>query len=306
MKSIPIDLVDHKTGGATTLCYIQRVGPLPDGSYLAFTSLSHDIEADPDGSGTLVYRASTGMQVSEFAATSGLEVDNGETESLIAAYPVPGITEAMVDSGALDGVEYWIWQINFADPSQGAEVMANGPIGEVRILEGGQVTWENRSWSQLLKQNSICERDSLTCRVRQFGSQPDDERFPCMYDATGEWVTGAVSAVGAEAVREFWSDDLGQADDYFAPGLVRWLTGANAGMTREVEAFAGGYVSLGFTARHPIAVDDTFEIRRDCTRNWAGHNSCETYSNRRWFRGEPWIPVADSMALSTPAGSGGA
>lgn len=304
MKSIPIELAEHKALPATTLCLLQKVGPLRDGSFIAMTSLDRDVTYDADdGDGPITYRASTGVEVSNLSATSSLTVDNGESKTLVPIYPVEGITEAMVDNGELDGVEYSILQVNYMDLAAGRhEAIANGPIGEVRVLPGGLITFENRSWSQLLQQNSVCEVDSLTCRVKRFGSQPGDERFPCMYDLSAEvWPVAAVTSVGAEDVREFTASTVTQAQDYFAPGRVLWVTGANAGTTREVEAFdEGGGFTLLFTTRNPIAVGDTFIPQRECSRQWEGHNSCETYGNRPWFRGEPKIPVADTVGLLIP------
>jgi len=46
-----------------------------------------------------------------------------------------------------------------------------------------------------------------------------------------------VSALGDEVTRQFNTSDLSQAQDFFAPGVVDWLTGANAGAQVEVESF---------------------------------------------------------------------
>lgn len=304
-KSISIALQNYLGQQATRLCMLEKIGPLPDASFIHITSLDRDVEYD-DGDGLATYYASTGAQVSNLAASNDLSVDNGETNTLVPIYPVTeGITEAMVDNGDLDGVPYVIYKVNYNDLSMGHEVMASGQIGEVRVLDGGLITFENRSWSQLLKQNSVCEVDSLTCRVKRFGSQPGEERFPCNYDLTGEWVNGVtVTGIGSESVREFSADALTQPDDYFAPGLVLWLTGDNAGRSLEVEGYQsdsnGADITLLITTRYPIQVGDTFDIRRDCTRKWSGHNSCETYNNRLWFRGEPFIPIAETVGLLVP------
>lgn len=317
-KNIPIALAIHQALPATTLCYVQKVGPLPGGGYITLTSLDRNVVFD-DGGGELTYYARTGMQLSNLSASNDLSVDNGETSTLeeLPVYPAEGLTEAMVDNGDLDGLEFTIYQINYMSPSDGGEIIANGPIGEVRIVEGGLITFEHRSWSQLLKQNSVCELDSLTCRAI-FGSQSVQnsngdaviQRHPCNYDLTLEWVDFTVSGVGADVYRQFSTEDLAQGDDYFNPGLVEWHTGANADMNREVDGFEANSndsdVTLQFSVRNPIQVGDTGRIRRDCTRKWSGHNSCDTYANRQWFRGEPFIPVSDSMALAIPqAGSGG-
>lgn len=303
MKSISVALQNHYALPVTTTCYLQKIGSLPGGGFLAMTSLDRDVTYDDgSGDGPLVYRASTGMQLSNLSGSNALTVDNGESQTLVPIYPVEGITVAMVDNGELDGIEYVVYKVNFADLSMGHEVMANGQIGNVRILPGGLITFGNRSWSQLLQQNSVCECDSLTCRVKHFGSQPGEERQPCMYDLSLEvWPEATVTSVGTEDVREFTASALGQAQDYFAPGKVLWTEGANAGMSREVEAFdAGGVFTLLFTTRNPIQIGDKFIPQRECSRKWEGHNSCETYNNREWYRGEPFIPISDTVGLLVP------
>ncbi|MGQ4661354.1 baseplate hub domain-containing protein [Lysobacter sp. F6437] len=319
-KTIPIALAAHQALPATTLCFLQKVGPLPDSSYICLTSLDRDVEYDDGtGSGLLTYYASSGMEPSQLSASNDLSVDNGETKTLTPIFPAQGITVEAVDNGDLDGAQFITYKVNYLDLSMGHEIMAAGVIGEVRITPGGMVTFENRSWSQLLKQNSVVELDSFSCRAR-FGSQPIgtgggayEQRFPCTYDLTAEWVAGTVSGLGEETVRVFASAELVQADDYFAPGLVRWVTGDNAGLDNEISGYAGpivdpatdAVVTLQFTTRNPIQVGDTFEIRRDCTKAWAGHNSCETFNNRPKFRGEPFIPVSDVTGLSIPGASSG-
>lgn len=308
MKTISIALQNHLALPVTTTCFLQKIGPISSsGEVIAMTSLDRDVVYD-DGDGPVTYYASTGTQLSNLSASNDLTVDNGESQTLIPIFPVEGITTDMVDSGELDGVEYVVYKVNFQDLSMGHEVMANGQIGNVRMVPGGFITFENRSWSQLLQQNSVCEVDSLTCRVKRFGSQPGEERFPCNYDITPEWVFGVtVTGVGSDTIREFSASSLMQPDNYFAPGLVVWRSGDNVGQSKEIEDFqndsSGSDITLLFTVRNPIQIGDTFDIRRDCTRKWEGHNSCQTYNNRQWFRGEPFIPVSDTVGLLVPGAS---
>lgn len=314
-KSISPALLLHKSGTTTTLAMLMKVGPLPDESFLCFTSLDHQITYDDGtGDGPLVYEASTGMEEANFAAGADLSVDNSEAKTLTPVYPNTGITYPMVDNGELDGIEFVVMQVNYMDLTMGHEIMANGPIGEVKIARGGLITVELRAWSQLLKQNSVVVYYSKTCRAI-FGSQAEQdssgeaviERYPCNYDIRPEWVEDVVvTSVGTESVRQFTAASLGQADDYFAPGLVRWLSGDNAGQYNEIEDFsAGGVFALQHTTRNAIQIGDTFDVRRDCTKRWSGHNSCQTYANRQWFRGEPFIPIGDTIALNVPGVAGG-
>jgi hypothetical protein len=132
-----------------------------------------------------------------------------------------------------------------------------------------------------------------------------EERFPCGFDLTAEWVDSlAVTSVGAETDREFTCAALDQADNYFAPGIVEWLAGDNAGQACEVESFAGGVVTLQFPTVNPILASHEFRIRRDCSKRKTGHNSCkDTFWLTEWFNhfdGEPAIPVAEAGKLMSP------
>jgi hypothetical protein len=317
VKNVTSAFLAHKSSSNSTLAFLLLLAK-PGGGYIGLTNHGKTIRYNPSDFDPDLpdvdqdFYPATGVDLSNFQATNDLSVDNGEASTLTEtdAYPGQGVTEAMVDNGDLDGAEYWIFQVNHKDlsPTMGHEVMGNGPTGEWRINIGGLATFECRSWTDLLRQNSVCERDSLTCRVKQFGSQAGEERFPCYYDASVE--VGAevtVTAVGAESVRDFTVAALGAVEDYYAPGKWLWTLGANVGRTLEIESqSAGGDISLEFTTRHPIQVGDKGIPKRDCTRQWSGHNSCETYNNRQWFRGEPKIPVADVINLTIPgAGSGG-
>lgn len=307
MKTISIALQTHKAQPVTTLCDLLRIGPLPDGSVIACTSHDQN-ETYDDGAGELIYRAHSGFSGSSQTSTADLSVDNSEAETLIAEFTLPGVSQEMIDRGLLDKTPFICYRINYENHSDGHEILGAGTIGEQKVRVGGLVVLELRSISQQARQ-SVVELDSLTCRVRQFGSQVGDERFPCGYNITPEWIGGTVSAAGEEPTRQFDSVALTSPNAYFAPGVVEMLTGDNAGKIVEVESFAqiivssvvvGGRVTLQFTLPNLIQAGDTFRIRRDCTRAWTGHNSCATYwgiHKGLHYRGEPKIPIADAVQV---------
>lgn len=322
MRAASTALLNHLRGSETTCCGLLKIGPLPDGSFICFTSLDRDVTYDasafdPDiTGGEQTYCAATGFQDSAYAATHDLGVDNAEAETLQPVFPNPfGITPEMVDRGELDGVHYDILVVNYRDLSMGHIYWASGPLGEQIVTRNGIVRLELRSWSQLMKQRSVVDYTSVTCRA-DFGSMPIgtgggviEERFPCNYDTSGEWVQVEVTAVGAEAVREFTvtgdGDTIQTTAGYYAPGLFVWEEGNNAGQTVEIEAYDDGDVTLLIAVRNPVQVGDKGRMRRSCTKRWEGHNSCETYSNRQWFRGEPNLMIGDALALNVPGVAGG-
>lgn len=315
MKTIDIALKDHKAQPATTLTDLLLIGPLDDGSYRGFTLLDRDVVFTPAASvGEITFKARTGMQMSALQASGDLAVDNAEAQTLqpVAGFEAEGFTQAQIDAGALDKIRFVVLRVNYADLTAGrSEVIAGGTIGEVRTKFGQLTVLELRSLAQQMKQN-IVQLDSINCRAifgsGAIGSGADvEERFPCGYDLSAEWVSGTITSVGAETDREFTDSALLQAADYFAPGMVEILDGDNAGQMLEVEAFAaGGAVTLKFPTVSPLAVGVAYRIRRHCSKRWTGHNSCETFWGAEkplHFRGEPHIPVGDAGALNSPGAS---
>lgn len=303
MKTIPALLLTHKAQPATTLTKLMKVGPLPDGSYRGFTELDADV-AYNDALGSITYRSHTGMDMSALMSSADLGVDNAEVQTLypVMGYEIEGFTQAEIDAGVLDKTPFIVYQVNYRDLTMGHEIVSSGTIGEQRTKHGQMTILELRSLSQQLKQN-VGELDSLTCRAK-FGSQIGEERFPCGYSLTAEWVNATVTSVAAgDAEREFTALSLAQATSYFVPGVVEWLTGNNVGQQREVEGFGSGIVSLQFPTVRPIVIGDTLRIRRDCVKRWTGANSCNTFwgvNKPLHFRGEPHIPIGDTGNLNSP------
>lgn len=314
MRTIPIALQAHLDSDATTTGHLLRIEPVRAGySVVGLTDLDVDVAYD-DGDGSVSYLAPVGFTSSAQVTTSDFSVDNAETQSLFPEYEVPQISEADIRAGAYDYAAFKLYLVNHADLTQGHVLLMTGTLGEMKTVDGVAFFGELRSLFQQFRQ-SIVERDSLTCRAT-FGSQSADspdaatapkiERFPCGVVVNGLWVSGTVTGVGVESTRTFTDASMSIPDGTFVPGICEWLTGANAGRTFEVEAFAGKVASLAFPTGYPIEVGDTFRIRPDCTKQWSGPNSCFTYSNRLQYRGEPNIPVGDAGSTSQPgAGANG-
>lgn len=313
MKTIPIQLAGHKAQSSTTLTDLLLIGPLADDTYRGHTLLDRDVVFTPSVSvGEITFKAPTGFEMSALQSANDLGVDNAEANTLppIAGFEAEGITQAQIDAGALDRVRFVVLRVNYNDLTAGrSEVIAGGTIGEVRRKVGGLTVLELRSLAQMLKQTNLIRLTSLQCPAI-FGSQAVgtgdgsvEEEFPCGFLLTAEWVTGAITSLGAEPDRQFADTSLLQADDYFAPGLVEILDGDNAGQQVEVDAYLTGVVTLRFPTVSPLEVGVSYRIRRHCSKQWTGHNSCDTFwgsEKPNHFRGQPHIPVGQSERLLVP------
>lgn len=303
-KAIPVNLVDtyqQRTSALTNLLKMTA----RDGTVIGISGCEESIAYD-DGAGEVTYSAPIGMDTYAFASSADLSVDNTEVDVLLAdSGPV---TDEQIDAGALDYGEYVVYRINRLDLSEGHEILDWGTIGIVKNVDGVAGVIELRSLQQQLKQ-TYGNLYSITCRA-EFGSGGGGSCVgfgQCGFDAESLWQSHSVSSVGSEPDRIFTADSTPEVNGpngalSFAPGLVRWLTGSNAGLTSEVEAMDGATITLRFGTPYTIRSTDTFKIRPDCDKTW---ETCrDDYDNQIHFRGEPKIPLADEGSQATPNYSG--
>jgi uncharacterized phage protein (TIGR02218 family) len=284
MKTLSLAMLAHKRLQATTLCRLMRV-QCKDGTVYGFTDLDEVVNYD-DGNGLVAYEASNGFMPSAIAMDGGLAVENADLTGIVAKVSTL-IDKDTIRSGKLDGAAVRIYQVNYEDLSQGHEWIGFGNLGEV-TYQDGQYVAEYRSRSQVLKQRNVCQAYSLTCRA-EYGD--------AKCGATLVWVEGEVTAGVVEETSGFTDTSLTQADGYFVPGIVEFLTGQNAGRSMEVVAFASSTVQLMLPVYYPIVPGDTYRIRIDCPKTPDG---CRDPRRDRWplyFRGEPNIPVGDAVQV---------
>jgi uncharacterized phage protein (TIGR02218 family) len=292
VKVISSALKLHKAGPSTTLCKLMRM-ERTDGLVLGFTDLDVNVTYD-DGDGPVDYDASQGMLPSTIAMQGALSVENAEVVGLLANLDT-GINPEDVRAGLYDYAKLRIYQVNYEDLTMGHEWLGAGSLGECTIQDG-RVISEYRGLAQPLKQN-VCELYSITCRA-QYGDAKCGKSFV--------WVEGEVTAQGTDPTTQFVTD-LAEADNFYVPGAIQFLTGKNAGRTLEVIGFASATVSLLLPLYYPPLVGDAFRIRIDCNKH-LGTSGCQ--DPRRWgadfwahFRGEPLIPIADGKAVQVPGAS---
>lgn len=296
-RVIPIALQQHLDSGTTTLCVCVQIEPVSPGySTLGVTSLDRPLIFDG-----VTYHAAVGLDDSNRLTTSDMSVDNSEGTALVPEFDLP-ISESDLIAGAYDYARWTSYLVNYGDVDQRVE-MGAGSLGQVRVIEGLSFTFELLGLTKQLMQ-SIVEKDSLRCRAR-FGSQPGEERFPCEFQTDGLWEPGTVTVVGEEINISF-ATSLAKPDGFFKPGLLRWLTGANAGRRYEVESYEAATASLMFPTMFPVQPGDEFEIRPDCTKWKDDANGCKAWWGGDWvlhYRGEPYIPVGDTGQVNAPGAS---
>lgn len=314
-RNIPVQLQESLATGATTTTLLMRIDPINAESFGASLT-NQSIEYD-DGAGLMEYSAYVGMQPQSLLFTNDLSIDNSEFQGLLPEYEFP-ISEEDIQAGVYDFARFTLYLVDYNDLTPGRHVIMDyGRLGQMRTLDGLSFWEELRGLSQELKQ-SICARDSLTCRAR-LGSQPIgtgggayEEREYCGIDLTDYWESGVVTAQGAEAHYSFSTSALIQDSgsdivDYYAPGMVRWTSGRNNGTEQEIESNTATTISLAFRSPFAIQAGDTFEYRRDCNKHPRdAEKGCPSHWGAQWVmhvRAEPDIPIGDAITNAVPGGT---
>ncbi|RMF08899.1 MAG: DUF2163 domain-containing protein [Alphaproteobacteria bacterium] len=273
MKTTTTALATHLTQEVTRLVTCWRVRR-KDGVVLGFTT--HDRALEVEG---LVYRPSSAFTPTAIADSNRFNVDNLDVTGVLSS---AAITEPDLRSGLYDGAEVRIFLVDWADPDGGTVELRQGWIGEVTLKDGVFVA-EVRGLMQAL-QHTFGAAYSPECRADLGDSQ-------CKVNLSAFTLQGTVATVTDH--RRFTASPLGKADDWFAYGLLRWLTGDNAGRAVEVKAQTGDAFELWDAMASDIAVGDLFTVHAGCDKRFS---TCKTkFANAINFRGEPHMPGADAV-----------
>lgn len=277
MKSIGASLRTHQQGRTLTLADLWKV-TRTDAAVYGFTSLDRDLLYQG-----VTYQAETAFAASNVDQDTRLSVGNLEISGY---FDSAAITQADAEAGLWDGARVELLRVNYADLSQGHEIIATGEVGEVRLLDGRLVA-ELRGFLQRL-QNQQGRVYLPTCDL-ELGAQGD---FKCNVGMAPFTHAGTVTSVADRA--NFTASGLAQATNYFRFGVVTWTTGSNSGRRMEVKAFtAGGVFALQMPMAGAIAAGDTFTAKAGCDKQLA---TCrDRFSNVVNFGGFPTVPGLPKM-----------
>jgi uncharacterized phage protein (TIGR02218 family) len=114
----------------------------------------------------------------------------------------------------------------------------------------------------------------------------------------------SISALSAEFEAYQAEVAVSQPDDWFADGIVTWVTGANAGQKMKAKAFtaSGNAFTLMTDMAHDIEVGDRFAALAGC-RHRLDEDCAAKFDNAINFQAEPHLPGLDALTAS-PASAG--
>lgn len=299
MKQIPIDLQEHYDGYATTTCHLIRIRN-KDALIFALTDADHDIayDAAPRGTGQpgdnygLLNHLSDngGASLSKTEAAADLSVGNAE----IVTVPSNILTPEALMTGLLDSAEVYIYRINYMRPEDGHELLEYG-FADVAVMGKGVARIAFRSQSDLLKEPQVVLW-SKTCD-HEFGGPKCPKAFV--------WTEGTITAVDVDEPARIFGSTISATDDFYRPGVVHVLTGANAGQEMEIDQNTGGTFALSLDLTNDFQIGDRFKVRQHCTKVYGdAEHGCLYWwgpSERNLYHGGcPDIPTADGGSSMVP------
>jgi uncharacterized phage protein (TIGR02218 family) len=281
VRSFGGSLASHIASRSHRLAWGMRV-ERSDGDITGWTSHDRAKTVTIDGD-ALILEPTNAIDISSIVREIGLGVPTLEATVLELDATM---TRADLLDGVWDGARFYIFQYNWASPSDGLIEWLSGRFGGVTPRLGSFVI-ELRGLTQAAHndQTRIMQAD---CDYR-FG----DSR--CTVDLGPHTYTGEVDAVTNQRV---FTIDVANPDDDFTEGEIEWLTGLNTGKRRKVMTHASGVITLAEAAVRTIQVGDTFTIIRGCRKR---REDCIAFANVLNFPGADLKPTRDAISAGDTA-----
>lgn len=293
MRSVPAAITAARESASSRLVQIWEV-TRSDNTVLRFTEHDRDIEYDGE-----TYLSTASYEPSSIKANADMSVGDMDVKG---AFAIGMIEAADVIAGKYHGASFWVGELLWDAPEEGIDVLKFGWLGRCKEI-GGQFAFELLGPSMML-QHTIGEIYSPTCRATLGDSR-------CGVDLVPWTVAAAVESVASR--REFTiSSVLTLPATRWQGGLVTWTSGANAGLSMEIQLPDDtDPVPMTLTLFLPMPFD--IEIGDECTIVAGCDKTLATcrdvFNNVLNFRGEPHVPVSDDLIRGpgpdTPRASGG-
>jgi uncharacterized phage protein (TIGR02218 family) len=127
----------------------------------------------------------------------------------------------------------------------------------------------------------VCPSTSAECRAR-FGDES------CRVDLAGRTTVAAVTGSDGTALT---IDQV--VDDRFVLGRLRYMTGANCGLTSVIFEVDGPIIRVRDLPRATVEPGCRIELREGCDKRFA--TCVSRFNNAANFRGEPHLPGNDLL-----------
>lgn len=262
--------MDMLEGALTSLALCWRV-ERADGAGIALTS--HDAAVN---SGGTRYEPAPGMTPSAVTRSLGLDPHSGEAAGVLSSAALDATDLTL---GRWDGAQLSLAIADWRAPDGGAVRLIAGEIGSIGS-DGDSFSAELRGAAAALE-GPVCPATSPQCRA-ELGDKK------CRVDLAGRAMIGRIVAADGAALT------LDSAvDERFVLGRLRYLGGANCGLSTVILAASGNEVEVRDPPRGAIVEGCRVELREGCDKNFA--TCVSRFANAVNFRGEPHVPGNDLL-----------
>jgi len=257
-------------GDLTSLALCWRLERL-DGAGLALTSHDQPVTIE-----AVRHEPTPGMTPAAVTRPLGLEPPSAETAGALSSAALDGTDLSL---GRWDGARVQLSVVDWQQGDSQIIPLLGGEIGSVNI-DGDSFSAELRGASAALEA-AVCPATSAECRA-QFGDKK------CRVDlAARNVVAHVVSSDGGTLTL-----DVG-VDDRFVLGRLRYLSGANCGLTTVMLSASGNVVEVRDLPKASVESGCRVELREGCDKRF--ETCVSRFANAANFRGEPHLPGNDLL-----------
>lgn len=278
MKFASAALSAHLAQGQTTLTTCLTV-TRTDGVVVGLTELDQDVSFNG-----VTYSSYPGFSRLNLQGKHNLDVTSVQLDGIIDGTV---IVRDDIIARRYDYADVEVFMVNWADLSMGKMTLLTGRFGTVTINEYGfSVELRGMSYQTIAVGGEL---SSPTCRV-DLGSPR------CGIDVTPLMQTGTVGSTDGFKTMTVTGITIGTTvtSPNFNGGLLTWLTGANAGLSSEVNSITGaGALVLHLDAFLEINAGDTFSLQPGCDKTFL--TCVNVFNNGINIQGEPDVPGDDHL-----------
>ena len=265
-----MSVVERLGEPVNTLAFCWRIARR-DGVTIGLTSHDRDLTI-----GGLRYRAAAGMVPSAIRSGMGLE---GEDSDLAGALSSEAISEADLMAGRWDGAALEVRLTQWEEPGALWMLLARGEMGAV--ARKGQAFSAELIGAAAVLGAAVAPALSPDCRAA-LGDRA------CRVDMAGRRQVVSVDLVDDAVVAV-----AGLEPGAYAFGTLRWLGGANAGLTQAVVDNGADGVVLADPPAFVVEAGTLAMLTEGCDRQVA--TCAGRFGNVVNFRGEPYLPGMDLL-----------
>jgi len=285
MLTFPALLSARLAAGATTLCRCWRL-TRADGAVFGFTNHDRSLAVD----GTLC-EAASGLEASRTETRLGFSAGGGEVAGALTS---ARLSDTDILRGLYDDAQVETFLVDWTEPTLFA-LLDRASLGEIRRsdaaftaeLRGPAHAWDQEQ-GRLFQPTCAAELGDAHCTVALAN--------PAYRVATVIATTDGTLALTAAAIASY-------VNGWFTGGILRVLSGANAGSSFPVRDHVGDRLALWRPAPVPLSAGDQVEATAGCDRRY--ETCSEKFANTLNFRGFPHIPTPDYVLRYATSGEGG-